>query len=184
MIWLTLLTSSSCTPLRASFLDLYDDVLRIPLIFSGASINSSKIISQQVSQLDIFPTLFSLLKFNFSDKIQGSSLFPLISNNILDEQPVFIENQLLEPNQTKRFIGVRTQEFKYYRLTNDLNQKFLFDLKNDPKETTNCASVKPDIIKKFEILLEKRNSESVIEEFYEDSEIKKIQDELRKLGYI
>ena len=41
--------------------ELFDEVVCTPLLFSGYNIKSSSIISQQVRQIDIFPTIYSLI---------------------------------------------------------------------------------------------------------------------------
>ena len=59
---------------------VYDDVLKVPLVFSGFSIESHKIISQQVGLVDIFPTIVELLGLKkINSTIDGTSLLPLFS---------------------------------------------------------------------------------------------------------
>ena len=40
---------------------LYDELLRTPLIFSGNTITSNKLIKNQVGSVDIFPTILDLI---------------------------------------------------------------------------------------------------------------------------
>ena len=40
---------------------LYDDLIKVPLILSGANIPSNKKITQQVRNVDIFPTIEDVL---------------------------------------------------------------------------------------------------------------------------
>ena len=41
---------------------LYDERFKIPLLFLGPNIPSNKIIKQQASSIDIFPTILDLIK--------------------------------------------------------------------------------------------------------------------------
>ena len=50
---------------------LFDDKVRIPLLFYGKNISSGKIIEQQVRNIDIFPTILDLLELNNSLKLDG-----------------------------------------------------------------------------------------------------------------
>jgi arylsulfatase A-like enzyme len=164
---------------------LYDDVLRIPLIFSGASINSSKIISQQVSQLDIFPTIFDLLSLNCTEKNDGISLVPLLNNIHMSERVLGIENISLDPKKIGNVIGIRTSRYKYYRNRyNSIKNINLYDLKSDPGEMQNIYQNNPELIKHLEKEL---NTLRTLKNYSDDSKNeneKIIEFELRKLGYV
>ena len=60
-------------------LTLFDEAIRTPLLFLGKNIPENKIISEQVSNLDIFPTI--LEKIGISDNLRrdGRSLIPYFS---------------------------------------------------------------------------------------------------------
>jgi len=59
-------------------------------------------------------------------------------------------------------------------------------LKNDPNEKLNIAQIKPEIVEKMEGLLKKLRESQTREhdEHLTNEEIKKVKQELRKLGYI
>ena len=166
---------------------LYDEIVRIPLLFSGYNLPSSKIISQQVRQIDIFPTIVSISDLpKIEETIDGDSLFPIINDQKIDEKPSLIENQSLDPNDNNIVIGLRTPIYKYFRDRSDKNKKTcLFDLKNDPSEKINIASKRPDIVQQMENLLTKhRKNDQHLESEYDEDEVSKIKDELKKMGYI
>ena len=66
---------------------LFDELLRIPLIFTGFNVPSKLVIDQQVRQIDIFPTIFDLAGFSQRiESINGKSLVPLLNNQTLSEE--------------------------------------------------------------------------------------------------
>ena len=167
--------------------ELYDEVVRIPLLFSGVGIKSPKIIHQQVRQIDIFPTIVSITDLpNIKENVEGISLFPCINGEKMNEEPALIENQSLDPHDNDIVIGLRTSNYKYFRDISDKNKKlFLFDLNNDPSEKINIAIKRPEIVQQMENSLSnyrKNKSKVVVEP--DDDQISKIKDELKKMGYI
>ncbi|KER05280.1 sulfatase protein, partial [Marine Group I thaumarchaeote SCGC AAA799-E16] len=56
-------------------LSLYDEILHIPLIFSGWKL-SPKIIDKHVCLVDVFPTICDLCKLDNKMKTDGRSLVP------------------------------------------------------------------------------------------------------------
>ena len=62
----------------------------------------------------------------------------------------------------------------------------LFDLKNDPLEENNIYDDNPNVIKNFELLISelKKESSNPNSDSISKDEENKIEDELRKLGYI
>lgn len=175
---------------------LYDELLRIPLIFFGHGIKDPKIILQQVRQVDIFPTIADLMNISISDEnIDGVSLVPLINDDVMSEMPAYIETGITwikEPNaklpkHQGKVIGIRTSNFKYWRSRNDPKKKVtLFNLKTDPQEEENIAEQSIDLVYEMEKLLESLKKNSVQEErnhvLLEDT--KTIEEELKKLGYL
>ncbi len=132
---------------------LYDEVLRVPLIFSGYGITSHKIIPQQVRHIDIFPTIMDLLNLPFGE-VDGNSLLPHFNNEKIDELPAYIENVSAIEQSQGNTIGVRMSTYKYYRARKNPKENVtLFDLINDPDEKNNIANSNPDIVKNMEKIL-------------------------------
>ena len=167
---------------------LYDELIRIPLIFTGQGISSSKIISEQVRQVDIFPTIIDILKISgLRNTVNGQSLTPLFISESLEEIPAYIETGSRDPKKLGNIIGIRTPKYKYLRSRIDPTQNIsLFDLQNDPLEQNNLAQSKPEIVKEMENLLHEIKIDSVNQNLpeFDDEETKNIQEELRKLGYL
>ena len=167
---------------------LFDELLRIPLIFTGCNIHSNLIINQQVRQVDIFPTLCELSMLSTKlESINGKSLVPLFNNQPLSEEPAYIETGSSSSKNLGKLIGIRTSNYKYLRSRTEQTENVaLYDLKNDSGETVNIASSNPEIIQEMENKLEKIRDDFNVDDSVRISkdESQKIEDELRKLGYI
>ncbi len=166
---------------------LFDDVIRIPLLISGTNVPHGS-SEQQVRQIDILPTIYDLLGLKIRNKIDGVSLKSLFKKNSVPEPYAYIENSP-DPfgnNEDGSFIGLRTSKFKFIRSRKKSEKMiFLYDLKNDPKEKTNIADRNPDIVQQMEILLiEYRQNDKTSSNEYDDDDVTKIKDELKKMGYI
>jgi len=169
---------------------LYDEIIRTPLLFFGYDIKPKKILEQQVRSIDIFPTILDVIgidKINFN--IHGQSLKPLLNNKILPEFPVYLESTVFSTVQKNAIphLGIRTPQFKYFRRVDDPKKSVhLYDLINDPFEENNIFSKNEKLIFEMEkeILKIKKNNFMPNLEDLDDLETKKVEDELRKLGYI
>lgn len=144
------------------------------------------IISQQVGLIDVFPTITELIgleSLNFN--IDGTSLVPLFTNQHLDEKPIFIQSMPHISENHKSYVGIRTSKFKYVR--DDNNENFeLFDLNDDPLEQYDVSNDLPEIVTEMEnILQDYLNQEIKSDTKKLDDEVrKKVEDELKKLGYV
>lgn len=167
-------------------------LVRVPLIFVGKGVfPENKMISDQVSQIDVFPTLVDALGLSTSDEIrfQGRSLMPLIRNERMPEIPIFSEACGHHLGDKKRwFVGIRTSKYKfYYSPYNDKFSEQLYDLDNDPAEKRNIINEKRDIAQKLKEIFEisrKKAEKKWKKHVYSSDEKKKIEEKLRRLGYI
>ena len=167
---------------------LFDELIRIPFILTGFGVPPNLIIEKQVRQVDIFPTLCELIGI-FSDlgSIDGRSLVPLLNKQSLIEEPAYIESGSASAKKLGKVIGIRTSNYKYLRSRRDITKGVtLYDLKNDPNETKNIVSLNPQIVEEMEGILQKITTDSDVYDLpsITKDESKKIEAELRKLGYI
>jgi len=175
---------------------LYDEQIRVPLIFAGPNIPSSKVISDQVRQIDIFPTIADIANSKeINDNIDGTTLVPLFNGDAFEETSAYIETTAAQkPGTTKidltligKIIGVRTSRYKYWRSRTDSKKDvYLFDLENDPSEEENIASNQPDVVNTMEQLLKSiiQKSPKIDDEKLSKDDNEEIEAELRKLGYL
>ena len=167
---------------------LFDELVRIPLIFAGFGVPSNLMIKQQVRQVDIFPTLCELVGIPGDlGEINGRSLVPILNKKSLVEEPAYIESGSASATKLGKVMGIRTSNYKYLRSRKDSTKNVtLYDVKNDPNETKNIASLNPQIVKEMEKILQKITSDSTQNNSAPTTkdESKKIEAELRKLGYL
>ena len=165
---------------------LFDDALRVPLVFSGFNLKHNE-ISQQVRHVDILPTIFELSGITHNQKFDGVSLLPLINNRPFDEIPAYIESIPDMNHERGNAIGIRTSKYKYYRARGDPKKNvFLFNLITDPDEMNNLANENPELIKMFEKTINDmklNQSPSKNTEKMSDEKIAKAKQILKELGY-
>jgi len=170
---------------------IYDERMRVPLLFVGYGLPSGQIISQQVTSVNTLTTIAELVGLENKKIGHGTSLVPLIEGKKLDEFPAFIEYAVNNPNfVADTVIGIRTSQYKYFRDKDDPKKKVhLFDLENDPLEENNIAEKIPDVVEKMENSLKKLHGDSGFDyeeadKIMNEDEAKKVEMELRKLGYV
>ena len=86
----------------------------------------------------------------------------------------------------KNYVGIRTSKFKYIKESDNHQNIELFNLVDDPLEEYDVSKDNPEIVFKMENILQaylsqKMNNNS---ENLDSDERKKIEDELKKLGYV
>ena len=164
---------------------LYDDLVRVPLLFMGKNIPQGKIFDQQVSTRDILPTLIDILQLEENISTDGHSLCPIIEGNDIKEEPIFIQSSFPMEKESGYLVGIRTSKYKYNRsIDNPKQNVFLYDLQKDPKEEKNIGDEQTKLIDEYENFLKNCLSRTRNEEEFEKSEIKIIENELKRLGYI
>ena len=166
-------------------ISLHDELLHIPFFLKGLSL-PSKIISNQVSTLDIFPTIFELTGILQKNTKYSSSLVPLINDQQITEKEIFLHTIPYEKESPLDKIGIRTSKYKYFR--NSKNSKkdiHLYDLENDPYENNNISKDNLVIIEKMENLINNMKRDTIkMDDTITEEEEKQISEELKKLGYM
>jgi len=136
---------------------LYDELIRVPLIIFDPGLKSN-VISQQVSLLDLAPTILDILGIEKPKAFLGNSLLPLMSGDkgktgnleAISEADVL---SILGAKITKRLdvnqsvISLRTGKWKY--IYTEGGQDELYCLEDDSKETKNIINVEPDMAKEL-----------------------------------
>lgn len=158
----------------------YDTESHIPfVIWMPGKIPAGIRIKNQVSNVDVLPTLIEFLQLDFKDQLQGESLFPLIQNpKHQDKRHVFCE----AINQN----CVRSLHYKFI----DSNELFLYE--RDPEEQVNQAEEQKELCataaKAFAEFQEQCQSLKTEKGLYETSGLidlsEKDMNKLRALGYI
>jgi arylsulfatase A-like enzyme len=131
----------------------YKLLVNVPLVFAGPGIPRGKREETIVSHLDLMPTLKELLDVDYADNVQGKSYAPLFEGEELNNRAIYFDrksNDLkLRPILSD---GLLMGRYKLVVRTDKEKKKssfWLYDLYNDPGETTNISKEKPGIVKQM-----------------------------------
>lgn len=191
-IWLDnsliILTADHGGPLHT--LRLYDSLLRVPLIVSGPEIKGHLRIEEQVSLLDLAPTITDILGVRKVKSFQGESLLPLLEKEERKKKGVISEYQ----SKDKKGYSYRTKDWKYiFTLDEKGKHVELYDLQNDPEETKNLAKKEEWRTLDFQRRIEEHMAMEELErarsigkekEVYSKKDEEEITRRLKALGYI
>jgi len=114
---------------------LYEEEIRIPLIFRIPNIKNGKRIENMVESIDIMPTILDVAGITVPVQAQGRSLLPLIRGSPQD----FPERFVYGERDSRSY--VRSKEWKLiknYEQGIRLNYE-AYNIKNDPLERLNIA---------------------------------------------
>jgi arylsulfatase A-like enzyme len=171
---------------------VYDSLVRVPLIISGHKPDNPGIfIDDQIRQIDMLPTILEMAGLHEAVPvdIDGRTVLPLVKGDTLEPIPAIIET-CQNPSEPSDLYGVRTKDWKYaVHISDPSVPEELYDLSVDPKETTNIAEERPEVIKDLRAILdahlksEKREGVSLTDELSQD-ELTDLAKHLEKLGYI
>ena len=167
-------------------LSLHDELLHVPFLLRGLNL-PSKIISNQISTLGIFPTIFDIIKITQKSYFKTKSAFPLINDNKnFNEFEIYLHTSPYEEESSLDMVGIRTSKYKFFRHSRDSKKNIhLYNLENDPYENHNLFQINASIILEMEESLkqiQKNISESNSNITKEEEE--EISKELKKLGYL
>jgi len=121
------------------------------------------------------------------NKTDGRSLLPLLNGNKLEDVPAYLESGFNLKDSSMAVMGIRTPKYKYFcSMKNPTKNVHLFDLEKDPLEEINIANSQKRVVEDMEKILSKIRSEPIYEQNNEiqGEEMKEMEAQLRKLGYI
>jgi arylsulfatase A-like enzyme len=114
----------------------YDATLRIPLLVKAPGQRAGEVVHDQVSTLDVLPTLLALIGLEATPDAAGRDLVA----GRASERPLLVESSDGYP---AKYHGIRSRRWKYVVRDADADEE-LYDLGADPGETTNLAGLDPD----------------------------------------
>lgn len=123
---------------------MYEPSIRIPMIVYDPRLPKSlrgRHLDEMVLNIDVAPTLLDFAGVKIPAVMQGQSLKPLVEDKQSEPWRTEFMYEHLFPHATiPQSEGVRSEDWKYvdYEKTEPKLEQ-LFDLKNDPHETTNLA---------------------------------------------
>jgi arylsulfatase A-like enzyme len=115
--------------------------IRVPLLVYDPRAGKRRrgvTVEQMALNVDIAPTILELAGVEAPHEMQGRSLVPLLQGRRCKWRSDFFYEHMFEHKTIPRTEGLRTQRYKYARYI-DFDHEELYDLNEDPLETTNLA---------------------------------------------
>ena len=138
--------------------DLYEPVVRLPLVIRAPERIKSRNVDMSVSQIDIAPTILELAGISAPSWMEGRSLLPLIWGKPLESKPIFsmqlIQNRSFGHPIEKGTIAVWDGDYKLVYYLDGKKEPLLFNLQSDPDEINNLYQQKPDISQRLKKLID------------------------------
>jgi len=131
---------------------VYEALLHVPLIIAGPGIKGGTSVKQQVSLIDLAPTIAELVGISSPKSFHGQSLLPLIRGETRSAE--YTISTQFEPDSEKAQISYRTPNWKYIR-SESLDSSGLvlkeevYNLINDPGETKNLHGTDLEEVRRF-----------------------------------
>lgn len=152
--------------------DLYEGGIRMPTIARWPNKIEAGVVSDHVSAFwDVLPTLADLTGQKKPKKTDGISFLPALINQGEQQQHSSLYWEFHHWNgdhaQAVRIRDEVNGDWKAIRIYNKKHRENppieLYNLKNDPSETTNIAAQHPDIAKNAGLLMDKSRTRSFID---------------------
>ena len=159
---------------------LFEELLRVPLVFWGQQIAEGITLDCPIGQIDIAPTVLELLAIARGPDMRGLSLIELLiegSEAVGCPEVPFVADAIAWGPESRAVI------WKGIKLIERGDGVMLFDLRSDPGESRNLASDRPQLVAALRSMLRDQ-----VDEIGQLGEPMIIDDEtlknLRTLGYL
>ncbi len=159
--------------------ELYDEIVKVPLIIKAPSFPKNQVIEAQVESIDIMPTVLELLDISIPVRVDGESLVELVRIGSYDS--VFAFSQ-----RDHEYKMIRSKDWKL--LHRSQSHLELYDLINDPREQFNLFDEKSERGKSLLAELQAWMDAQAVKSNVMSADKIKIDDELteqlKALGYV
>jgi len=166
--------------------NLYDEILKVPLVIRMPNWPRGQVIRQQVRLLDLMPTILDVCGCPKPSGLMGVSLVPLLAQG----ESEYVGGEVISEMRRDPWhrIAVRTEAFKYIWDSKRPDQPELYDLHTDPVEKQNASEHFPQEVSHFQASVDTHLSRVAATEpatALPDLEIDvEIARRLRDLGYL
>jgi len=120
---------------------LYDELIHVPLVIKLPKVKAGTTINDQISSIDLMPTILDLLDVKLSPKLKkqlrGESLVPALKGKAVNKD-VYSETDYRQYTYKRSVVTRDGWKFIY---TLEDKSRELYNLKTDPGETKNLVSV-------------------------------------------
>ncbi|PTX62336.1 arylsulfatase A-like enzyme [Kordia periserrulae] len=142
--------ATSNFPLRAGKGWLYEGGIKIPFFIKWNKLQSKTNSKSIITLMDVFPTLLDITT-NTSLETDGKSFLPVLQNKeVWNDRTVFWHSEKARPVNTgdTKSSAIRKGNYKLIHWFKE-NRVELYDIQNDPYETTDLSQEKPNITKQL-----------------------------------
>jgi arylsulfatase A-like enzyme len=168
---------------------LRDDLLRVPLVIAPTAGDfAGRRVPDQVSTVDVMPTVLELLGVTPHPRSRGRSLAPLLRGERLEPRPAFATSPHSGPDRAAlRFAGFKLIETVGPVVGKDPLRPLpppvqLYDLAEDPGEQHNLADERPQLVERFHRVRTEDGAANAIT--LDGGEDETLHDRLKALGYL
>ena len=147
---------------------LYEEQIRVPLIFRGPSIPAGRRSDFVVRTIDIMPTVLDLIGLQQQrPKMEGVSLVPLLGDGATDPGYLAYADSInmltyrtalgTADNKNDMLFAITDGTWKYIRHALRPHESELYNLKEDPRELNNLCDTHPGMVERLLAELRRRN---------------------------
>lgn len=139
---------------------LYNSTLHVPFVISGPqSCRAGHRVEENVSLVDLTPTILDLLQIPAPKHVSGRSLKPALAGESLPDHPIYAETEApFLDNRWSPLHAAFSGKWKYIHTT----KKELYDLEKDPREESNLVETDSDQLKEMQSILEVTQEKFVV----------------------
>jgi arylsulfatase A-like enzyme len=114
---------------------VYDEVMRVPLIFWGpGAVPEGRVLSAPASLVDVLPTLLELAGLPPEVALQGKSLVPAMRGESRDDARIRFGEGPARKSDSGSFLVARDRNHKWIARSKALAESEIYDLGSDPGE--------------------------------------------------
>lgn len=131
---------------------------RVPLIFAGPGVSAGRVVSAPASLLDLWPTLADMVGIRAPTQPRGLSLAGALGPTYVPRAADYVVGEFFGENSDTGSFTIRQGDWKYIAFGKSFAWfkdyvPQLFNISNDPNETTNLASRYPAVAATLDALL-------------------------------
>ena len=161
---------------------LFEELLRVPLLFFGPGASSGLTVDDPTSLLDLAPTMLGLLDVRIPEQMLGKNHRSVVGGGEMTPSvstPIYAESPAYGPNAWCLIEG------GWKVIARDDGVRLLYDLTSDPRETHDLASDNLELERKMQDRLDSFRSALAPIEPTDAVDIDgRTEEQLRSLGYI
>jgi len=164
---------------------LYDNIIKVPLIFFSSKKSFARSFDFQTQQVDIVPTILEALLIDYAGYLDGKSLWGAITGDNSYVGNEFVFSEVVRESLDLELRCVRCESSKLI-CDYKKNTYELYDLRTDPGEQKNLWPAN-DYNKKTKLMLELEAFSRIggeVKVLNSEQEQQIIEDRLRNLGYM